>query len=399
MAEQVQHLNGGVLRWARERRNMSRQYAAARLSIRNGDRIKDWEEGKAGPTYNQLEKVADLYEAPVAVFFFPSPPDVKEPGKSLRRLLAEDSDAGILSPGALKAVHHAQAAQEALREMNDGVNPNFAPLHKAFRLPERREGLANAAAVLRGPAYFNVSVETQAGWGSFHAALSAWRDAVEGHGIFVFQMPFAGRKDKPSECSGFCLYDEEFPVICLNSKEFPGRRSFTLMHELAHLLRGENALTLLAKERDESAGGMFRDADAERFCDQFAGKILIPDEDFQGRTVGIDAERGFGALSRRYWVSESMAAVKCLEAGVVSSGEYRKWRDARPVLSGKKSGGGDYYANKIARWGKGFLANAFARLHQNRVDRFDLCEMLDTKLARLDKLEDALFGASARSGQ
>ena len=397
MAEHMRHLNGGVLRWARQRREMSREYAAARLSIKNGDKIKQWEEQKAGPTYRQLEEIADLYGVPVAVFFFPSPPDVEDPKKSLRRLLAED--AGVLSPGVLKAVHHAQAAQMALMEMNEGVNPISDPLHKVFRLSERAGGAADAAAVLRGPAHFNVSTETQLRWGGRHAALAEWRLMIEDRGIFVFQMPFADRKDAPSECSGFCLYDEEFPVICLNSKEFAGRRSFTLMHELAHLLRGDNALTLLSGEADESAVARFRDSDAERFCDQFAGNMLIPDEDFKRQAlVKNTGGEFFRALSRRYWVSESMAAMKCVKTGIISPAAYRKFMDERPNFPGRqKSGGGDYYSNQIARWGKGFLANAFACLHQNRVDRFDLCETLRVKLANLDKLEDAFFKASAKS--
>ena len=423
MTEQVQHLNGDIFLWARaERRNMSRADAAAGLSIKNEDKIKDWEEGKSAPTYNQLEKIADLYGVPVAVFFFSSRPDVEEPHKSLRRLLSEDSDAGILSPGVLQSVHRARAAQMALREMNNGVNPIANPLHKAFRLSGYAGNLARAAAVLRGPGYFNISTKTQADWGDYHSALAGWRAAIESRGVYVFQMPFTRKKRAPkppsdlqgetpegatskdgsseSECSGFCLYDEEFPVICLNSKEFAGRRCFTLMHELAHLLRGDDALTLLSGRADESAVSRFRDAEAERFCDRFAGNVLIPDEDIKKRvnaaSMGADF---FRTLSRRYWVSESMAAVKCVKAGLISFESYRKFIDERPTLTkAGTSGGGDHYRNHIARWGKGFLANAFACLHQNRVDRFDLCEMLRIKLDNLDKLEDAFFESSARSG-
>ena len=399
--QRVQHLNGGIFRWARKRRNMSRADAAERLSVKNEGKIREWEEGKSAPTYNQLEKIADAYGVPVAVFFFSSPPDVEDPHKSLRRLLSEDSDAGILSPGVLQAVHHARAAQMALREMNNGVNPIANPLHKAFRLSERSEDLARAAAVLRGPQYFNVSAGTQAGWGDHYSALAAWRAAIEDRGVYVFQMSFARKKDEPSKCSGFCLYDPEFPVICLNTKEFAGRRCFTLMHELAHLLRGDNALTLLSGNAEESAVSRFQDAEAERFCDRFAGNMLIPEEDLKKQANAAGAgEDFFRALSRRYWVSESMAAMTCVKAGLVSPAAYRKFMDERQYSSESgDSGGGNYYRNHITRWGKGFLANAFACLHQNRVDRFDLCEMLRVKLDNLDKLEDAFFQASAGGGR
>ena len=399
MVERVQHLNGGVLRWARERGNMSCEYAAGRLSIKDVEKISRWEEGKEGPTYNQLERIADLYGVPVAVFFFPAPPDVEDPKKSLRRLLVGDADAGVLSPGVMNVVHRAQAAQEALREMNDGKNPIESPLHKSFRF-SGKAGIARDAAILRGPDFFNISVDAQARWGDFHSALSSWRAEIENRGVFVFQMPFSRRKES-SECSGFCLYDEEFPVICLNSKEFKGRQSFTLMHELAHLLRGESALTLLSGGEDQSATARFRNAEVERFCDRFAGELLVPSDDFKaragGRTVDFNFLREF---SRRYWVSESMVSVKCVGMGMISHDERRKLIDERPVSPGRNNaGGGDYYANQIARWGRGFLTNAFARLHQNRVDRFDLCETLRVKLTNLDKLENVFFKTPAGGGQ
>ena len=37
--------------------------------------VNDWELGERALTYVQLEKLADKYKRPIAIFFFPEPPE------------------------------------------------------------------------------------------------------------------------------------------------------------------------------------------------------------------------------------------------------------------------------------------------------------------------------------
>ena len=73
MAEYIQGINPDIVKWARERSGYTLQEVAKSLN-RDVATISNWESGAAAPTYVQLEKLADKYKRPVAMFFFPEPP-------------------------------------------------------------------------------------------------------------------------------------------------------------------------------------------------------------------------------------------------------------------------------------------------------------------------------------
>jgi len=83
MANQVQGIQPSVLRWARESQGLSTADVAALLK-REPDEIEAWETGASAPTYAQLEDLAyRCFKRPLAVFFFPDPP--QEPTIKSRR--------------------------------------------------------------------------------------------------------------------------------------------------------------------------------------------------------------------------------------------------------------------------------------------------------------------------
>ena len=74
MAEHANGINPEILKWARERSGYSVE-AAARTLNKKESFISECESGERSPTYVQLEKLADKYKRPVALFFLPNPPD------------------------------------------------------------------------------------------------------------------------------------------------------------------------------------------------------------------------------------------------------------------------------------------------------------------------------------
>ena len=76
MAEHVNGINPDILKWARERSGYTVETIAAFLK-KDASIVNDWESGERALTYVQLEKLADKYKRPIAIFFFPEPP--KEP--------------------------------------------------------------------------------------------------------------------------------------------------------------------------------------------------------------------------------------------------------------------------------------------------------------------------------
>ncbi len=71
--ESVVGIQPSVLRWARESLGLHISDVAGKLK-RSLDEIVSWEEGRAAPTYPQLEKLAyQVYKRPLAVFFLTQP--------------------------------------------------------------------------------------------------------------------------------------------------------------------------------------------------------------------------------------------------------------------------------------------------------------------------------------
>ncbi len=79
-------VNPDVLRWARETAGWSLEDVALKMQ-KDIDTVSAWERGEAAPTYIQLEKLAyQIFNRPLALFFFPAPPEEKTPKRSFRTL-------------------------------------------------------------------------------------------------------------------------------------------------------------------------------------------------------------------------------------------------------------------------------------------------------------------------
>ena len=187
-------------------------------------KIEEWEAGKASPTYAQLEQMAERFKCPVAVFFFPEPPALPSVEQSFRTLSSDDFAAIPRSVRLL--LRRGQSMQVNLAELNDGKNPASKLITRDLNFSPN-SSLDDIAAAVR--AYLNVSMELQASWRNVDKALEAWREAFAQAGIYVFKGAFHA-----SNYFGFCLYDDEFPVIYVNNSSAKSRQIFTLFHELGH---------------------------------------------------------------------------------------------------------------------------------------------------------------------
>ena len=74
MAAHINGINPDILKWARERSGYTVEAIAAFLK-KDASIVNDWESGERALTYVQLEKLADKYKRPIAILFFPEPPE------------------------------------------------------------------------------------------------------------------------------------------------------------------------------------------------------------------------------------------------------------------------------------------------------------------------------------
>ena len=380
MAEYIQGINPTIIQWARERSGYTLQEIAKSFK-KDIATISNWESGAAAPTYVQLEKLADKYKRPVALFFFPEPP--QEPNFADRSAL-RSFEIEQLDPGIRILLRQAYARQLSLMELNMGVNPADTTVFRDLH-PQLGDSPTELAQQTR--AYLDISVDTQAGWNSAKEALGNWRENVEEKGIFVFKAAFQN-----DSVDGFCLVHEQFPVIYLNNSRSSVRQIFSLFHELAHLLLGENGITRGINPVGEQI---------EVFCNQFAAEFLVPSGDLETRfDDSVYNDAAIEALAGYYKVSRPVILLKLVNRGIFTSDDYRQktaqWTEEYESrlegrVRGKSSGSGNYYNTYAVYLGYRFMELAFSRYHQGQYSIEELADHLNIKVKNLPRLEDCLL--------
>lgn len=360
-----------VVAWARERAGYS--VDAASVDFR---KIAEWEAGEASPSYPQLERMAEKFKVPVAVFFFPAPPDLP-PIEETFRTLGPDEIAEI-PPRIRLLLRKARTFQMGLEELHGGRNPTERLITRdlAFRPTDQIEEIA---AEVR--AYLGVTMEQQFAWGDVETALEEWRKVLLSVGVYVFKDQF-----REPDYSGFCLYDDDFPIIYVNNTTAKTRQIFTLFHELAHLLFHTSGVDRAGDGFvNELAGD---DRRIEVICNRMAACLLVPEETFDATFAGqAPTEATASELAQLFSVSREFIFRKFLDRDLITHAEYdqaaRRWAE-----QGQRGAGGNHYNTKIAYLGTEYINLAFQRFYQNRIDYNQLADILDTKPKNLTRLEE-----------
>ena len=368
-----------VVRWARERSGYSIKDAEHHFK-----KIAAWEAGEAMPTYVQVEDMAERFKVPVAVFFFPKPPEVPPLEKSFRTLTAEDFAA---IPRRVRFfLRQGRAMQLNLAELNDGKNPSQRLITRDLKVtPDTL--LDKIAADVRK--YLGVSVDQQAAWKNADDALDKWREVFATKaGIYVFKDAF-----RAPNYFGFCLYDEEFPVIYINNSSAKSRQVFTLFHELGHLLFHTSGVDLLDDPFIKPLGDA--EQKIEVICNGLAARVLVPNDLLDNMLKGMKIGRlAASQLADYFNVSREVIYRKFLDRGLIAADEYvaaaKEW--AAQMKSKDEAAGGTYYNNQRAYLGQRYIDLAFTRYYQQRFDRLQLAEYLNMKPKSLPTFAEKFAG-------
>jgi len=376
-------VNPRLLVWARERAGFTVAEVADRLD-KPSDLVAAWEAGEKHPTYGQLETLAEkVYRRPVALFFLPSPPEEELVQREFRTL--PDFDATTLAPDTRYAIREAHAFQRSLVELTGGRNLAERIVCRDLRAERGADPRALATRVRE---YMGVTLHMQQHWPSTRVAMNEWRAAVEAVGVFVFKRSF-----KQREVSGFCIANDEFPVIVINNSTAFTRQSFTLFHELGHLLFGVSGVT------KDDAGFVDRfaeqDRDVEIACNQFAAEVLVPSSAFSPAVLPAGSLDDFVTrAATSFRVSKEVILRRLLDRGLIERKAYVQraavWNqeaDSRAEGEGR----GNYYRTQQAYLGGAFLGLAFSQLRAGNVSMAELSEHLGVKARNISKLEDYLL--------
>lgn len=388
-------LNSSVLSWARKESGFPLDRVARKLNIKKVDRVASWEDpGGETPTMRQIQLLAKFYHRPLSIFFQPKPPKLPPLAAEYRRLprVAAGEESPELRIAVRQMSNRRDRAMNLLEELGEDIPEFKLKAHLNEEPAVIAERLRNA---------LNVSLETQTAWRDEWQAWRGWREAVERTGVLVFQF----LKVNLGEVRGLSLLKFPMPVVGINSKEkAAGSKSYTLMHELVHLMLAaghEEEPAIKEKRTEKQWEGV------EHFAENAASHVLVPESALQDaaspkhRNVSWDIE-DVRQLARQFRISPLAMATRLRASGYMSWPAYNSWKENWNAYLKKlkpKGGGIATPAEKaINRTGKPFVQLVLEALDSNRITSVDAARYLDLKFQHFDELRQTIRMGVIRSG-
>ena len=258
-----------VLAWARTTAGLTLEEASdvlhEPLSVLAG-----WEHGVSKPSLTQGKALANAYRRPLSALLLPEVP--VEPPSPVDFRPGVSGRGRRITRAILLAIRRARRMQDAAQQIFGSLDLPIQVFDTAAA-SDQPESLA-----LKYRRLMNVTLATQLSWSSDHQALAAWRTAVERLNVLVLQssMPV-------DEVRAFSLSALAPPAIVLNSADAVTARIFSIFHELGHLALGQQAIC----EPTATLANIESEFAQERFCNSFAGYLLVPTGDLIADPRGI----------------------------------------------------------------------------------------------------------------
>lgn len=298
-------VNPDVLRWAMGESGVDARELAHRAGIAEG-RVQNFLAGAAEPQTGEFRALAKALNRSLAALLLPSPPASRLAQVAFRAPAGRSGDKPLHAEEnvAIREAHRWQRIAAWLdgRSETSGIHVPLPTIH---------DGAPVSTAATLLCRWLQWDIAAQKRQTSSGALLKYLRSELESRGVLVLQFQL-NRED----CKGFCLPHSSAPAIALNTRFNAASRVYTIFHELAHIARGDRAVC-----RD------VRDDALERWCEEVAAEILMPQADLiqylqkirMRRAESVDECR---RVANHYNVSLLSAAVQLKVVGRAGSGLY-----------------------------------------------------------------------------
>ncbi len=371
-------INKEMLRWAREQAGFSID-EAVKPDITTKERLKEAEKGNVNLSFPQLIKIAHKYKRPVSFFYLPHPPS-EENIPDFRSLANQRVHSSPLLRANIQKI--IEKREFLVEYQKYGQKFDYAYLH-SISVDKDPEAVAN-----RITSFFGIDAEDRKKWKDEYSAYNAWKDALEGAGIMVFQVS----RLPVDEMRGFSISQQPYPTIAVNRGDVPQARIFSLIHEFCHILLEKGALCSIV----ELDVDRYQD---EVFCNAVSGAVLVPkrlllDEPIV-RSHGSDNEwsdEEISSLKKKFKVSNEVILRRLLSLDLTTPEFYKKMREKWNTLPRTKSEGGgeEGYQITLRTHPKVFIRTVLNALNKNDITLVDVSYLLDMKLKHLKNLEEHL---------
>jgi Zn-dependent peptidase ImmA (M78 family) len=349
-----------VLQWARERVKLTVESAAALLKCKP-DLLAKIEGGDASPNATLFRRMSDVYFLPEATLLGLARPVARPLPRDFRSF---DGNAVALSYETIVAIKLVEARQEALAylaEIDEAVVAPNLPIHSLKENPEK------LGTSFRQQLGFPIIDQLRL---TSEQAFTRWRLLVEDLGVSVYVEPLGA-----DDTRGVSIFFNDFPAILVDQNEkFAGARSFTLFHELCHVLIRQAGIS------------NFNPRNAvERFCNQFAAAYLMPieaveaafpREAFEQREPTIPE---LAAAARKLCVTISQLALRLEELDFAKAGYFKRIVStlSPPTPKVRSKGGPEYKYVYLSRYGHHLPDAVFGSLDRGAISSTQAARILE----------------------
>lgn len=330
---------------------------AQRRSGRDDDEIRakfsDWDlwiSEEKTPSFTEVENVSKFTRVPLGYFFLPEPPIEKLPIPDFR--VGRSSRSGA-SADLLDTIYLNQRRQawyeDYLADFGDPERLSFIGSAQGMSVKEAASVISHA---------LDYGVERRAQFRSIDDARLYLVDTFEElGGLVVVNSMVANNTHRMldiDEFRGFTLHSDYAPLVFVNANDTKNGQIFSLLHEYAHVWRGETGVS--------QGGAPFMEGslEVEKWCDSVAAEIAVPSDDIvQQFRSHENLEHELERLARRYFCSTLVILLRLRDTGLFSGQNFSEIYDAElqrilDILEKMpaKGSGGDFYNNQPYRIGR-----------------------------------------------
>lgn len=357
-------VNPEILVWARETAGLGHEEAVKKLDIRDArgvaaiNRLHALESGKDAPTRAMLSKMAKQYRRPLLTFYLSAPPPKGDRGADFRTVPSGYSDDDhALVDALVRDLRARQSMVRALLEDEDEAEP--LPFVGSKKMSDGTSVILQSLREL-----LDVEIDTYYHQPNPKAAFDLLRERAGRQGVFVLLKGDLGSYHTAMDTDlfrGFTIADTVTPFIVINDRDARPAWSFTLLHELTHLILGQSGI-----------GGTSTENETERFCDAVAGEFLLPEREL--RHLGISSNMELESMEARmsefadeHNLSRTMVAYNAQRANLIDSRVFeilsekfrQQWiaqRQSQREQDRSQDGGPSYYTVRRHRLGNELVA-------------------------------------------
>ena len=361
-------INHEILSWAREKAGLSPENAAYKLQIRDSikanaqEKLAAYEDGTTEPSRAMLLKMSKTYRRPLLTFYLNKPPRIGDRGEDFRTLPDQfESEDNAYVDTLIRDIKARQSlVRETLIEEDEDIKLPFVGSVAAD------QNLDQVIATLR--TVLNVKLDEFRAQSSYGDAFKLLRQKAEEAGFFVLLKGNLGSHHTNIDVKafrGFALSDDVAPFVVINDRDARSAWSFTLLHEIVHILLGQTGVS-----------GSNAEKKIEKFCNDIASEFLLPEEEFAAfdvsKTSADDLPEQISQYAFSKKISSSHTAYRLYRKGSINKKQWeylrdfyrQQWQGQREKEKAKASdqkGGPNYYV--IQKFRLGALVELAQRLN------------------------------------